>query len=106
MEPDDARLVLAELIAPQFELRNVQGIVTAMSIVAPAAADPIKVEALLQKLQQADGKPFQVWQAPWNGDDGERLYTLVSRKPGPATNILGGTLGLNLFKPSADPSGG
>jgi hypothetical protein len=57
-------------------------------------------------LEQADGKPFQVWQAPWKDDDGRRLYTLVSRKPGPATNILGGRLGLGLLKPSSDPSGG
>jgi hypothetical protein len=122
LDADDVRLVLGELLNPSFDERNVAGIVTALQVatatdpdpakVDPDAANPAKVipnpamvEAALQALKQADGKPFQVWEAPWKDKAGGKVYTLVSRKPNLLDGLLGGRLGLSFFKPKVDPPG-
>ena len=78
----DMRLVLAELINPSYDLRNVAGLCKA------AGLDPEKVNAVLDLGQSpaASGKKFEVWRAPWTENDTDKdrgvLYTLMSRKPG------------------------
>jgi hypothetical protein len=74
---DDIRLVLAELINPTYDLRNVAGLCTA------AALDCAKVKAALTLGQSkaATGKNFEVWQAPWTDAKKGAHYTLKSRKP-------------------------
>ncbi len=88
LDGGDVRLVLAELINPAYELRNVAGLCKA------AGLDREKVTAVLDLGQSpaASGKNFEVWRAPWTdnkirrapGTDhkaGGSLYTLTSRKP-------------------------
>jgi Patatin-like phospholipase len=103
--PDDVRLVLGELLNPNYDQRNVAGIVKALRAAAASDADPAKVEAALQDLKRADGKPYQVWEAPRTDKNGGKLYTLVSRKPGVVNGVLGGRVGLDFFKPKVDPPG-
>ncbi|MGB6372998.1 MAG: hypothetical protein WBF22_06280 [Methylocella sp.] len=89
LDGDDIRLVLAELINPAYNLRNVAGLAKA------AGLDRAKVEAVLALGQgpAASGKNFEVWRAPsWTDNKvwraprtdhkaGGSLYTLMSRKP-------------------------
>jgi hypothetical protein len=105
LDADDMRLVLGELLNPSFAERNVAGIVKALRVAGASDADPAKVEAALQALKQADGVPFQVWEAPWTDKDKGRLYTLVSRKPNLLDGVLGGRLGFSFFRPKVDPPG-
>jgi hypothetical protein len=82
LDGDDVQLVLAELINPSYDLRNVEGLCKA------AGLDREKVKAVLDLGQSpaASGKKFQVWRAPWTEKDTDKdggvLYTLMSRKPG------------------------
>ena len=105
LDADDVRLVLGELLNPRYDQRNVAGIVTAIRVAATAGVDKIKVEGALQKLKQARGEPFQVWEAPWKDKNGGSLYTLVSRKPGFIRGVFGGRIGLDILKPTVDPPG-
>ncbi len=88
LDGDDIRLVLAELINPSYDLRNVAGLCKA------AGLDREKVMAVLDLGQSpaASGKNFEVWRAPWTDNKvwrgprtdhkaGGSLYTLMSRKP-------------------------
>jgi hypothetical protein len=77
LDDDDIRLVLAELINPSYDLRNVAGLCTA------AALDCAKVKAALTLGQSkaATGKNFEVWQAPSTDAKKGAIYTLKSRKP-------------------------
>jgi hypothetical protein len=88
LDGDDVRLVLAELINPAYDLRNVAGLCKS------AGLDRAKVEATLDLGQSpaASGKNFEVWRAPWTDNKvrraprtdnttGGSLYTLMSRKP-------------------------
>ena len=88
LDGDDIRLVLAELINPSYDLRNVAGLAKA------AGLDCDTVQAVLDLGQNpaASGKNFQVWRAPWTDKDTDKdrgvLYTLMSRKPGRFTRFL------------------
>jgi hypothetical protein len=88
LDGGDVRLVLAELINPSYDLRNVAGLAKA------AGLDCNTVQAVLALGQKpaASGKNFQVWRAPWTDKDTDKdrgvLYTLMSRKPGRFTRFL------------------
>ncbi|MGH6794686.1 MAG: hypothetical protein ACREDD_07935 [Methylocella sp.] len=77
LDGDDIRLVLAELINPGYDLRNVAGLAKA------AGLDRATVEAVLAlgQIPAAAGQRFEVWRAPWTDKAGGTLYTLMSRKP-------------------------
>ncbi|MBY6241691.1 patatin-like phospholipase family protein [Methylosinus sp. Sm6] len=103
VDPDDARLVIGELLDPAYDERNVEGIRKAaapMSQMLDAAA----IERVLDRLKTARGKPYQVWEAPWRDKDGGRLYTLVSRRPDIVSRALI-QLGVGFFKPTVDAPG-
>ncbi len=103
VDPDDARLVIAELLVPKYDERNVEGIRRA---VAPMSAklDAATITKVLERLKQTPG-PFQVWEAHWRDKNGGRLFTLESRKPNFVGGRLGAYLGIGFLKPSADPPG-
>jgi hypothetical protein len=78
LDGGDVRLVLAELINPAYDLRNVAGLCKA------AGLDREKVKAVLDlgRSPAASGKNFEVWRGPWTDNKaGGSLYTLMSRKP-------------------------
>ena len=104
VDPDDARLVLAELLNPKYDQRNIAGIQKAAGS-AGGDLDPAKVETVLTRLKKAEGKPYQVWEAPWKDKNGGRLFTLASRKPNLIDGVLGGRLGVGFFKPTVDLPG-
>lgn len=104
VDPDDARLIIAELLSPIYEERNVDGILKAVSAVTDNL-DSAKITDVLQRLTQARGKPYEVWEAPWKDKAGGRLFTLASRKPNVFDGVLGGRLGVDFFKPEVDPPG-
>jgi hypothetical protein len=103
VSPDDARLVIAELLDPKYEERNVDGIRKAVAPVS-ATLDADKILRVLDRLKQARGEPFQVWEAPWKDKKGGRLFTLESRKPNLASAALA-YVGVPFFKPTVDPPG-
>jgi hypothetical protein len=74
---DDVRLVLAELINPSYDLRNIAGLSKVTGL------DRTTMEAVLTFCQgpAASGKNFEVWRAPWTDKDAGALFTLTSRKP-------------------------
>jgi hypothetical protein len=87
LDGDDIRLVLAELINPAYDLRNVAGLAKA------AGLDRETVQAALDlgQIPAASGKNFEVWRAPWTDNKvwraprtdnkaGGSFYTLMSRK--------------------------
>jgi hypothetical protein len=125
VDPDDARLVIAELLEPKYDERSVEGIrkavgqmsktldpdpapvVAAEGLDAEKAPDkikkaPDKILVLLEKLKAARGKPYQVWEAPKIGD--RRFFTLESRKPGLASRAFA-YLGVPFFAPTIDSPG-
>jgi len=104
LENDDARLILAELLNPKYDLRTVNGILRA---VGPSASREIKaaeVETMLQTLKTQSGRHFQVWEAPddWTAKYGTKLYALVIRAPSAVSGYLAVGLGLDFFKPTFD----
>lgn len=103
VDPDDARLVVAELLQPKYDQRNIEGIRRAVAPMS-AALDAANITQLLERLKEARG-PFQVWEAPWRDKNGGRLFTLESRKPNRFGGFLGASLGLGFFKPNVDPPG-
>ena len=103
LAPDDVRLVLAELLNPSYDQRNVAGILKAVGVTSNGALNEATIQALLDRLKSMPGK-FQVWEAPWQDRAGGRLFTLDSRKPNLFENIFGGRLGW-VFKPTADAPG-
>ncbi len=104
VDPDDARLVVAELLNPRYDERNIQGVRKAVSSVS-GNLDSAGIEAVLTRLKQARGKPYEVWEAPWKDKAGGRLFTLASRKPNLLDGVLGGRLGVGFFKPVVDSPG-
>lgn len=104
VDADDARLVIAELANPRYDERNIEGIRKAVSS-ASGNLDSAKIEAVLTQLKQAQGKPFEVWEAPWRDKAGGRLFTLAGRKPNVIDGVLGGRLGVDFFKPTVDSPG-
>ena len=71
---DDVRLVLAELANPAFTFRTAEGIAKRTHL------DPAFVTGTLAQLETVkDSRPFLVWQGKF---DGQRVFTLASRKPG------------------------
>jgi hypothetical protein len=107
LSPDDLRLVLGELLIPHFDLRTAAGIFKSIQPVAASSLTLAGVEAALQRLKAAEGKPYQVWEAGWNGPPGadgraDRLYTMRSRKPGWADPLTGGRYLARIIQPSID----
>jgi hypothetical protein len=103
VDPDDARLVIAELLDPAYDERNIEGIRKAVAPMSPSL-DAKTIEHVLDRLTQARGEPYQVWQAPWRDKNGGRLFTLASRRP----NLVSGALaylGVGFFKPTVDSPG-
>ncbi|MBV9289654.1 MAG: hypothetical protein JO288_17880 [Hyphomicrobiales bacterium] len=110
LDPDDVRLVLAELLNPQFDLRTSAGIFHSIRSVAAPNLTPARVDAVLRRLKLAQGKPYQVWEAGWKdktgeGEDGVSLYTLMSRKPSWADSLTGGRYLAPIFQPTVDIAG-
>jgi hypothetical protein len=103
LSDDDARLVLAELLEPKFDQRNVKGISIAIAATPGSDPDEDKILAVLEALKSASGN-CKVWEAPWQDKRGNRLFTLDSRKPNLFERVAGGSLKLAL-KPSVDPPG-
>lgn len=103
IDPDDARLVIAELLDPAYEERNIEGVRKAVAPMSPAL-DAKTIEQLLERLKQARGKPYRVWEAPWRDKNGGRLFTLVSRRPNLVSSAFA-HLGVGFFKPTVDPPG-
>lgn len=71
---DDVRAILAELASPAYDFRTVAGISSA-SHLGPGFV----TEVLNQLTRVGSDKPFLVWQT--GQTEGERLFTLASRKP-------------------------
>jgi hypothetical protein len=91
LDGDDIRLVLAELINPSYDLRNVAGLCKAAGLDLEKAK-AVKAFLDLGQTPAASGKNFEVWRAPWTDKDTDKdrgvLYTLMSRKPGRFTRFL------------------
>jgi len=108
LDEDDIRFILAELATPAYDQRNVAGLLKAATAVRPASpqapditAD--KIARLLEACKAATGKDYQVWQAPWNDKNGGALFTLASRAPNAAEQLVVRS-GL-AFRPTVDPPG-
>jgi hypothetical protein len=88
LDGDDIRLVLAELINPSYDLRNVAGLAKAAGLDRATVKEVLKVG----RSSAASGKNFEVWRAPWTDKDTDEdegvLYTLISRKPGRVKRFL------------------
>jgi hypothetical protein len=76
VDGDDVRLVLAELINPSFDLRNISGLCKAVGLDRPT----VQAALALGQSPAAAGESFEVWEAPWKDNLGNSLYTLASRK--------------------------
>ncbi|ATQ69432.1 MULTISPECIES: patatin-like phospholipase family protein [Methylosinus] len=103
VDADDARLVIAELLDPAFDERNVEGIRRATAPMSQTL-DAKTIERILERLKEARDKPYRVWEAPWRDRNGGRLFTLASRKPDLVSRALI-QLGVGFFKPTVDPPG-
>lgn len=103
LSDDDVRLVLAELLEPKFDQRNVRGIAAAVAATPGADSDQGKILAVLEALKSVSGN-CRVWEAPWKDKAGNRLFTLDTRKPNVFEGWIGGRLRLAL-KPNVDPPG-
>ena len=88
LDGDEIRLVLAELINPSYDLRNVAGLAKAAGLDRGTVKEVLKVG----RSSAASGKNFEVWRAPWTDKDTDEdegvLYTLISRKPGRVKRFL------------------
>jgi hypothetical protein len=108
LDEDDVRSILAELIDPAYDQRNVAGLLKAAIGARPAGSSPAGITAdkilnLLERCKAATGRPYQVWQAPWNDKDRNALFTLVSRAPNVVERLITRT-GV-AFRPTVDPPG-
>ena len=105
LEDDDARLILAELADPKYDLRTVNGILKAVGPSASREIQPGEVVTMLEKLTTQEGKRFQVWEAPpdWTAKYGINLYGLVIRKPSSIGGYMAVNWGVDFFKPTFDP---
>jgi Patatin-like phospholipase len=102
IEEFEIRLVLAELINPAYELRNISGLKKSTGL----SEEKVKNVLALGQSQAAKGKPFEIWQAPWTDKAGGRLYTLASRKPSRLQQVFGvNHSGAWLTKPKVDAPG-
>jgi hypothetical protein len=107
---DYARLVLAELLNPKFDVRSAAGIHDAIRT-ATAPNQPLTlafVQAVLDQFKGASGKLYQVWEAGWKGQTagqgtaGVSLYTLLSRKPWWADPLTNGRYAALVRRPTSD----
>jgi hypothetical protein len=73
--------VAAALTDPAFDDRTAEGIATATLL------DQARVEAIIQALLKADGRPYQAGTANWQ-QNGRELYTLKSRMPNAVTQMF------------------
>jgi hypothetical protein len=103
LDNDDVRLILAELLSPDYDQRSVAGIFKSIAPFSTEIHDSTTIEAVLNQLKGADGN-CKVWEAPWRDKKNNRLFTLASRRPGLAEGLLGGRWGL-MLKPNVDPPG-
>ena len=113
VSPDYVRLVLAELLDPKFEVRSAAGIYDSIRTAAPGKC-PLTmkgVQSVLDQYKEANGKPYQVWEAGWKGQakSGQSvtevgLYTLMSRKPWWADPWTGGRYLAPILQPASDLS--
>lgn len=102
LEDFEIRLVLAELINPAYDLRNISGLAKTTGLTEEKITDVLA----LGQSQAAQGKPFEVWQAPWFDRAGGGLYALTSHKPAWLQQILGvNHSGAWLTKPKVDAPG-
>ncbi len=102
VEDYEIRLVLAELINPAYDLRNVSGLVQSTSL----TEEKVKTVLELGQSQAAKAEPFEVWRSPWTDKAGGELFTLASRKPGWLRQVLGvAHAGPWLTKPKVDAPG-
>ena len=69
------------------------------------------VQSVLDQYKEANGKPYQVWEAGWKGQakSGQSvtevsLYTLMSRKPKWADPWTGGRYLAPILQPASDLS--
>jgi Patatin-like phospholipase len=107
---DYARLVLAELLDPKFDVRSATGIQEAIGrAAAPKQLLTLDfVQAVLDQFKGATGKPYQVWEAGWKGQAAGQgtadvsLYTLMSRKPWWADPLTNGRYVALVRRPSSD----
>jgi hypothetical protein len=86
LDPDDIRAIFGELLDPSFDQRTVAGIVKGAGMQKPDRENgkapeitPAKVEKLLALCKAAEGKRYEVWEAPWRDKEGGKLYTMASR---------------------------
>jgi hypothetical protein len=107
---DYARLILAELLDPKFDVRSAAGIHEAIRRAA-APKQPLTldfVQAVLDQFKGATGKPYRVWEAGWKGQTAGQgtanvsLYTLMSRKPWWADPLTNGRYAAQVQRPSSD----
>ncbi|WOJ88218.1 hypothetical protein RZS28_10185 [Methylocapsa polymorpha] len=91
LDDDEIRLVLAELIDPAYDQRNVRGLVKATGLKAE------KIEALLAACQSAKSGKHKVWKAWWTDKTGKPLYALASLKPNPIKSV-GYIIGVGIAK--------
>jgi hypothetical protein len=108
--PGELRLVLGELLNPQFDLRTSPGIVQSIKSVATPSLTAAHVDAALQRLKTAHGRPYEVWEAGWKhkipgGGNGVSLYAVTSRKPWWADAFTGGRYLAPIFQPTVDSAG-
>jgi hypothetical protein len=99
---DDVRLILGELLNPEFDQRNAAGILKSIGSTSAAIHDAATIESILDKLKEATGN-CQVWVGPRRDKDNNRLFTLVFR-----TNLVERALAGPLSwvaKPNVDPPG-
>jgi len=104
LDGDDVRLILAELVTPANDLCTIPDFVAATRSVTKTALDKKLIEATLEQLKTASGRPFEVWEAPWKDNAGHRLYALASRKPSMFEQI-DNRLRAMFSKPKAAPTG-
>ncbi|WP_198017260.1 patatin-like phospholipase family protein [Methylocapsa acidiphila] len=98
----DARLVLAQLISPAYDLRSAPGLARSTLL------SEEKVGSVLNMGQSAaaKNKPFEIWRSPWSDKSGNPLYALASRKPSPLQQLFGVKhAGAWLAKPKVDAPG-
>jgi len=93
MDCDDIRAILAELINPAYDQRNIEGLVVAINNSRPvgsvaAVVDAKQIAHVLTLCENAKGKAYEVWRAPWKDKNGAELFTLASRAPNLAERLI------------------
>jgi hypothetical protein len=94
----ETRLVLAELINPDYNLRTVKGLMRATRL----TEQKVKAALAVGESPAARGQPFEIWSTKSPAAAGEALYTLASRKPDWAGRISLTPFGSFLPQPTID----